>query len=79
MKLDLSKAFDYNPHDFLIAKFSAYGFDILKYIYSYLKIRKQCVRINNVCSGFEEIISRVPQGSIVDQFCCVLFLTTSFT
>ena len=62
----LSKAFDCIPHDFLIAKLSAYGFDktALKYIYSYLKKRQQCVRINNVYSGFEEIISGVLQGSI---------------
>ena len=62
----LSKAFDCIPHDLLIAKLSAYGFDktALKYIYSYLKKRQQCVRINNVYSGFEEIISGVLQGSI---------------
>ena len=26
---------------------------------------KHCVQINNICSGFEEIISRVPQGFMV--------------
>ena len=65
--IDLSKAFDCIPHDLLIAKLSAYGFDktALKYIYSYLKKRQQCVRINNIYNGFEEIISGVPQSSIV--------------
>ena len=44
--MNLSKAFDCIPHDLLISKFSAYGFDktALKYIYSYLKKRQQCVR-----------------------------------
>ena len=48
--MDLSKAFDCIPNDLLIAKLSAYGFDktALKYIYSYLKKRKPCVRTNNI-------------------------------
>ena len=36
------------------------------YIYSYLSNRRQCVRINNVHSMFQNVISGVPQGSIVD-------------
>ena len=48
--MDLSKAFNCIPHDLLIMKLSTYGFDktALKYIYSFLKKRQQCVRINNI-------------------------------
>ena len=65
--MDLSKAFDCVPHDLLIAKLAAYSVDenLLMYLYSYLSNRKQCVRINNVHSSFQNVISGVPQGSIV--------------
>ena len=51
----------------LIAKLAAYGVDYnsLKLIYSYLKKRKQRVRINNSYSPLEEIEHGVPQGSIL--------------
>ena len=65
--MDLSKAFDCIPHYLIIAKLAAYGFkrEPLKLIYSYLKGRKQCVNINNTYSDYKEIISGVPQGSIL--------------
>ena len=65
--MDLSKAFDCIPHDLLIAKLHAYGVDedALVLIYSYLKRRKQSVRINNTYSSFQEVISGVPQGSVL--------------
>ena len=47
--MDLSKAFDCNPHDLLIAKLKTYGFDdyLVHYLYSYLDNWKQWVRVNN--------------------------------
>ena len=61
--MDLSQAFECILHDLFIAKLAAYGLDdtALKLIFSYLKNRKQCVRISN----FENIITGVPQDSIV--------------
>ena len=61
--MDLSQAFDCILHDLFIAKLAAYGLDdtALKLIFSCLKNRKQCVRISN----FENIITGVPQDSIV--------------
>ena len=38
------------------------------YIYLYLKSRRQCVSVNNINSTFKEIISRIPQGSVVGLF-----------
>ena len=65
--MDLSKAFDSIPHELTIAKLHAYGFDenALVLIHSYLKKRKQSVRINNVYSSFQHIVSGVPQGSVL--------------
>ena len=64
---DLSKAFDCIPHDLLIAKLAAYGLseEALMYILSYLSNRKQCVRINDTYSEFENIISGVLHGPIL--------------
>ena len=65
--MDLSKAFDCISHDLLIAKMNAYKFDksALKLIYSYLKGRRQCVKINSSSSNYQTIISGVPRGSIL--------------
>ena len=51
---DLSKAIDCIAHDLLVAKLAAYGFSdtALRYIYSYLSNREQCVRINNTFSNY---------------------------
>ena len=64
---DLSKGFDCIPHDLLIPKLAAYGLseEALMYILSYLSNRKQCVRINDTYSEFENTITGVPQGPIL--------------
>ena len=74
--LDLSKAFDCVPHDLIIAKMHAYGFnmDALKLILSYLTNRKQATCINSIYSMFQEIISGVPQGSILGPIIFNIFI-----
>ena len=77
---DISKAFDCLPHDLLIRKLDAYGFknDALYLIFNYLNNRKQRVKINSSFSSFQNIISGVPQGSLLGPFLFNIFLTDVF-
>ena len=65
--MDLSKIFDCIPHDLIITRLHTYGFDenSLVLVYSFLKERKQSVRINNTYSSFHTILAGVPQGSVL--------------
>ena len=79
--IDLSKAFDCICHDLLIAKLNAYGLSLpaLKLITDYLQNRKQKTKIGSIYSDWEDIISGVPQSSILGPllfniFLCDLFL-----
>ena len=78
--MDLRKAFDCIPHDLLIAKLHAYrlNFDMVTFLNSYLKDRKQNVRINSIFSAFQNILSGVPQGSISGPILFNIFLNDLF-
>ena len=78
--MDLSKAFDCLNHDFIIAKLQAYNFskDSIKLISSYLRNRKQRVKIGNTRSDWQIIKKGVPQGSVVGPTIFNYFLNDLF-
>ena len=78
--MDLSKAFDCLPHNLLIAKLEAYGSgrNSLLLLLSFLKDRKQSVKVKGIRSLFQLIKLGVPQGPIFGPILFDIFMNDLF-
>ena len=79
--MDLSKAFDTINHELLIAKLHAYGLTkpALKLLYSYLRNRWHRTKINTSFSTWKELLTGVPQGSILRPILFNIYLNYLFS
>ena len=62
MLMDLSKAFDYLPHELIIAKLKAYGMkeEGCAFVWAYHSKRKQRVKLSGCASDWMELLKGVP-------------------
>jgi len=74
--MDFGKAFDSVSHNGLLNKLYSIGITgkLWMWLHEYLLQRSQCVRIGSSLSTFCNVLSGVPQGSVLGPLLLVIFI-----
>ena len=74
--IDVKKAFDTVPHRRLLAKLHSYGIqgEVLRWIEAFLRDREQCVIVNGEKSQPVQVMSGVPQGSVLGPTLFIVYV-----